>query len=125
MRYSAYDWSKTKAGASSQKELAGYDSPSYQRAGGDMQFQEQQDAGSGPSDNRPQEAKTNGADNPEYRISVTLLVADHRQRDADGALSTVLDCLIHAIGRLTGLDSRNLRKAATCEKRRRRGGNND
>ncbi len=60
-----------------------------------------------------------------FRVSVTILVSDKRDRDSDGCLSTLLDCLISAVGRLVGMDRTNLRKLAKSEERRRGSGNND
>lgn len=68
--------------------------------------------GSSRADNQPKKAAGDGGDNPQYRITVTLLVSDWRDRDGDGAYSTLQDCLIHAAGRLLEMDSRTLRSAA-------------
>lgn len=54
-----------------------------------------------------------------YSVSVTLRVADRRDRDGDGMYSTIQDCLIAAVGRLLGLDRIALRKLAKSEERRR------
>lgn len=59
---------------------------------------------------------------PEFRVSVTLCISDERDRDNDGAYSTIQDCLIAAVGRLAQMDSRTLRKHAAGFKRKRRGG---
>lgn len=58
---------------------------------------------------------------PEFRLSVTLCISDERDRDNDGAYSTIQDCLIAAVGRLAQMDSRTLRKHAAGFKRKRRG----
>jgi len=40
----------------------------------------------------------------QFRVTVTLRVSDNRKRDADGALSTLLDCLVNAARRLGSVD---------------------
>ena len=56
----------------------------------------------------------------DYRVSVTFLVSDERDRDGDGMLSTVLDCYLDAIGRLLGVDRIALRKLAKVRQGKRR-----
>jgi len=58
---------------------------------------------------------------PRFRVSILLRVSDHRRRDADGAVSTLLDCLVSAVGRLLAMDSRNQRQGDSGRKRVRRG----
>lgn len=60
-------------------------------------LQEQQNAHSGKANHRPKEAEEDGRDHPRFEVSVDLLVSDERRRDADGALSTLLDCLVQAL----------------------------
>jgi len=96
--------------------LQAYSAQNSRRRGNSF-VQELQDDRSRQTDNRPAKAKNHGAHNPQFRVSVTLLVADNRGRDGDGAYSTIQDCLIHAVGRLAGLDTGALREAATCVKR--------
>jgi hypothetical protein len=55
-----------------------------------------------------------------FKITVTFLVSDRRDRDGDGMYSTIQDCLIHAVGRLTNLDRTALRKMAKSIERQRR-----
>lgn len=54
-----------------------------------------------------------------YSISVTILVSDFRRRDGDGAVTTILDTILDAVGRQLGLDRNSLRKLASSEERRR------
>ena len=62
------------------------------------------------ADNQSDETETDGELHPKYRFAVTLNVSDNRARDADGALSSLLDATIHAVGRLNPMDSRDNRK---------------
>lgn len=64
------------------------------------------------ADNRPSKAKANGPYNQSFRVTVTFLVSDNRDRDGDGMYSTVQDCLIDAIGRLLEMDRKALRGLA-------------
>lgn len=84
--------------------------------------QERQDAVTRPADNRPRQTEVDGEGRSFFRVSITLLVSDHRDRDGDGAISTILDTYLFALGRLLGLDRGALRKLAKSEERRRRGG---
>lgn len=68
------------------------------------------------------ESKVDGTSGGEFRVSVTLRISDARDRDNDGAFSTLADCLVAAIGRLAEMDARTLRKHAAGFKRPRRGG---
>lgn len=70
-------------------------------------------------DNRPKKTEMDAEMHAGFRITVTLLVADRRDRDCDGAYSTIQDCLIAAIGRLAKMDRLALRKLAKSEERRR------
>ena len=88
-------------------------------------IQKQQDVDARTTDNRPQKTEVDGEGRSFYRVTVKLLVSDRRARDADGAISTLLDCLIAAVGRQLGMDRRAMRKLATSEERRRRRGAND
>lgn len=71
------------------------------------------------ADHRPTEEKVDGEGRSVYRVTITLLVSDRRSRDADGAISTILDTVLLAVGRRLNLDRGALRKLATSEKRRR------
>lgn len=57
-----------------------------------------------------------GASHPKFRISIDFLVADRRRRDADGMLSTILDCLVHAQGRLAPVDTGDQRQGSQGSK---------
>lgn len=54
----------------------------------------------GPAHHEPEAAKVDGELHPRFRVTVTLYVSDNRRRDADGALSTIMDCVIAARRRL-------------------------
>lgn len=41
----------------------------------------------------------------QFRVTVTLRISDKRKRDADGALSTILDCLCKSTRRLSERDT--------------------
>lgn len=81
--------------------------------------QEFQDDRSWQADNQSKKTKMDAAMHQRYRVSVTLLVADERDRDGDGMYSTIQDCLIAAVGRLVKMDRIALRKLAKSEERRR------
>ena len=75
------------------------ESSNYRSARGKCSvIQEQQNALQGNADNKPKKAKADGKDHPVYKVSITFLISDERERDLDGATSTVLDCLIRARG---------------------------
>ncbi len=103
-------------------EMKGYDSnwfANYQarnnRPGGSGVVQKHQDGNNQTAptpDNKPSKKKTNGPHNQSFRVNVTFLVADNRDRDADGMYSTVQDCLIDAVGRLLKMDRKALRRLA-------------
>lgn len=77
------------------------------------------------SNYRSQKEEANASDDPEFRVSIEILVSDERDRDGDGITSTIFDCLISAIGRFAKVDSKPHRIHANSIKRaRRRGGNN-
>lgn len=58
------------------------------------------------ADNSPREAALDGRNHPKFHIAVTLHCSDNRRRDIDGALSTLLDCLITS-RRLLAVDTGN------------------
>lgn len=51
---------------------------------------------SGGADNRSQEKGVDGGGHPVFHLTVTALLSDKRQRDLDGMLSTICDCLVRA-----------------------------
>lgn len=93
------------------------------RSGPRTVVQEQKDDHARQVDHRSKEASVDGEGGSRYRVTITLLVSDRRSRDGDGAISTLLDTYLVAVGRLLGLDRRALRKLAASEERR--GGRRD
>lgn len=67
--------------------------------------------------------KVDGHRSGRYRVTITLGVSDKRIRDADGAVTTLLDVLTSAIGRCIGMDRRALRKLASRQEGRGRRNN--
>jgi hypothetical protein len=63
-------------------------------------------------------AEVDGVSDSEFHITVTLSISDQRDRDNDGAYTTLQDCLIAAVGRLAQMDSLTLRKHAARLKRK-------
>lgn len=55
---------------------------------------------------KAREKTLDGSSHPKYRIAIVIRVCDARPRDIDGAASTLLDCLISAVGRLNKMGSR-------------------
>ena len=54
----------------------------------------------------PKGKKTDDINRKRFRITVDLLVSDNRRRDPDGAINTIMDCLVTAIRRLSEGDRR-------------------
>jgi len=71
------------------------------------QLQKQQDVDAGKDHNKPGKAKVDEASHPKFRVRVVLRYSDNRRRDIDGALSTVLDCVVRAFRRFRSVDTRN------------------
>lgn len=65
--------------------------------------------------------KMDGAGHPQYRISVTLRFSDYRRKDPDGCLSTIMDCITSAVGRLLGVVSGDIGKKRVVRSRSRGG----
>ena len=73
------------------------------------------DSGSGPRSvvqkqpgavpDKPAKPGMDGVVPRPFRVTVVLRVSDRRRRDADGGLSTLLDCICRAARRFSGLDS--------------------
>lgn len=84
--------------------------------------EKQQDADPRPVNHRPKEAEVDAASGGMFRVSITLLVSDKRDRDPDGAATTLLDSWLMALGRFHGMDRTAMRNLAKGEQRRR-GGN--
>lgn len=68
--------------------------------------EEQQDADKRKVDNKARKTGMDEKGHPQFKLTVTILVSDNRRRDIDGALSTLLDCLI-AAGRQLAMDTRD------------------
>jgi len=107
--------------AAMQMRLARNKKPKYETNSPELRgnpiVQKHQDDCSQQADNRPAKAKNHGANNPKFRVAVTLLVGDNRDRDGDGAYSTIQDCLISAVGRLLKVDRIALRRMAKSVER--------
>lgn len=73
---------------------------------------------SGDVDNGPEETTGDERVHPRYRTRFVICVSDRRRRDADGAISTVLDCLVRAARRLAGLDTGERRVSNRARKAR-------
>jgi len=84
-------------------------------------IQERKDDDARQADNRPQKTKVDGEGGNLHGVTITLLISDKRDRDADGAITTILDTYLFALGRLLEMDRSSLRKLAKSEERRRRG----
>lgn len=67
--------------------------------------QKLEDVSAREADNSPEEAEVDGSVHPRFAVTITLLTSDKRRRDADGAMSTLLDCLVKAVRRLNPLDT--------------------
>lgn len=73
---------------------------------------------SAPDNDQTGNPEMDGGCDRQFRVAITLCISDERDRDNDGAASTLLDCLIAAVGRLAQMDSRTLRKHAARLKRK-------
>ena len=80
--------------------------------------QEWEDAFAGATHNLPDKAEVDAPGLPRYRITITLRTSDNRDRDGDGAISTLLDTYLFALGRLLEVDRGALRGLAKSEERR-------
>jgi hypothetical protein len=72
---------------------------------------------------RPKGKKPDEGDSARFRVTIDLLVSDNRRRDPDGAINTIMDCLVSAVRRFGEGDQSNSgsRKASS---KRKRGSNN-
>lgn len=85
------------------------------------ELQKFQDAYQRPIDNEPKASKDDAENHPRYKISVELYYSDNYRRDADGALATILDCLIAAGRQLSvGADTGSNSQQSSQGKRRRK-----
>lgn len=71
----------------------------------------------------PKSKKADEGNRKRFRITVDLLVSDNRRRDPDGAINTIMDCLVAAVRRL-GEGDRRSGGASKKSPQRKRGGNN-
>ncbi len=96
------------------------------RIGSRSSVQEQEEGNTGSAHgqdadiDRCEVGKVDGESISFYRVSIILRVSDRRARDADGAVTTLLDTILNAIGRLVNMDRTRLRAWAKSEERRRR-----
>ena len=72
-----------------------------QSPGAYNQLQEQQAPGSRKARDKAGIPRVDAKMRGRFRVSITLFVSDNRERDADGALATLLDCMCHAAKRLS------------------------
>ena len=52
------------------------------------------------ANNKPKAKKVNAANYPKFRVTIVFRFPDYIRRDADGCLSTLFDCIVHARRRL-------------------------
>ena len=69
--------------------------------------QEHQNDCARKADNRSKKTGMDAKVHGRFRIRVTVFVSDNRERDLDGALSTILDCLCRTTKRLSEVDTGN------------------
>ena len=74
--------------------------------------EEQQDDCQRPINHKPKKAKVDGKVHRSFRVSITLRYSDQRERDIDGAASTILDCIQHACKRLQAMDTSIIRRGS-------------
>lgn len=51
----------------------------------------------------PGVSEVDGKGHPRFRVGIRLLISSNQRRDADGAVATILDCMVKAIARLRRL----------------------
>lgn len=61
--------------------------------------------GKAATDNKPKTSGVDGKVHPKFRVTITMRYSDNRPRDLDGGSSTILDCLIRAVRRLSPVDT--------------------
>lgn len=109
------NWSKSDYSAYQARNL---------RAGPRPQHEEQQDVDTRKADNKAGIPSLDEKGSGLYRCTISLRVSDNRDRDADGAVTTILDTILNAVGRFLDMDRNTLRKLAKSEQRRRGSGDN-
>lgn len=75
------------------------------------------------SDN-PKGKETDEGHRTRFRVTIDLLISDKRKRDPDGAINTVMDCLVGAVRRLREGDTGDC-GASKKGSQRKRGGNSN
>lgn len=80
-------------------------------------IQKQQAPDEGTPHNQPQATEVDERSYGQFHVAITLFVSDERERDGDGAESTLLDCLIAARKRLLSLPDRVLLEVLQVSKR--------
>lgn len=86
-------------------ESSAYDFRHGAKIGADLQLQKLQTENPKRPDNKAVVPKADGKDHNRFRVTINLRVCDRRRRDADGAVTTLLDCIVSAVRRLAELDS--------------------
>ena len=87
-----------------------HDNSTRQRSGAYTEQEEQQVSDTGKADNKTRVSKGDKENHRRFRVRITFRFSDNRRRDLDGGLSTVLDCIIAARGRLLDMDTRDKRQ---------------
>lgn len=54
---------------------------------------------------RGKDKAVDGSVHPKFCVAVVMRYSDRRRRDNSGALETLLDCVVAAVGRLKAMDS--------------------
>lgn len=69
------------------------------RAGPRPKHEELKDDRTGKTHHKAADTNLDGKGHPKYRVSIDILISDGRRRDIDGNATTLLDSLVHAVGR--------------------------
>ena len=72
----------------------------------------------------PKSKETDASNRAKFRVTIDLLISDKRKRDPDGAINTVMDCLVGAVRRLREGDTGNC-GASKKGSQRKRGSNSN
>lgn len=84
--------------------------------------QEQQVADTRKANHKSGPAKVDAQMHRQFSLTIVIQVSDNRRRDLDGALSTILDCLIVARRRFAPVDTRDTPNMPTGGQRKGRSG---
>ena len=87
-----------------------HDNSTHQRSWAYTEQEEQQVSDKGKADNKTRISKGDKENHRRFRVRITVRFSDNRRRDADGCLSTLLDCLTTARGRLLEMDTGDKRQ---------------